>query len=89
MKKKKYKVCFSVFNLFEDTQKEVVKLQTMFKSFLGSAVIVTWLSSSATFALVVGIGAMVIDTILACFSFELINENGKVEEFKVTQDEGK
>ena len=70
---KKYKVHFSIFNIFSDSQSEVVKLQTIFKSISAAAVGTTWYNSDSTYALYVAIGGCVIDAILACFYFEQIN----------------
>jgi hypothetical protein len=67
---KKYNVYFSLFNLFNETQKEVVRLQTIFKGLMGTSMVVTWVESNSTYALWVGIAAGFIDMLLACFYFE-------------------
>lgn len=67
---KKYKVHFSVFNLFNESQKEVVKLQSILKALMGTGMIVTWLETNSGYAIWVGIGAGVADALLACLYFE-------------------
>lgn len=67
---KKYKIHFSVFNLFSESQAEVVKLQQLFK---GLTVIITsaaWYSTDAGHAIYVGIGGFFVDVVLSCFYFE-------------------
>ena len=71
---KKYKVYFSLLNLLNDTQSEVVKLQTMFKTLSTAAVGTVWYESNATYALYVAIGGAFMDALLTCFHFEKINE---------------
>lgn len=62
---KKYKVYWSVFNLFSETQKEVVKLQSMWAAIAGSATASTWLASSDSYALYVALAAAVVDKLIA------------------------
>jgi hypothetical protein len=70
---KKYKVHFSIFNLFADSQAEVVKLQSIFKGIMSVIVGTTWYGTNATYALYVAILGAVIDASLACFYFEEVN----------------
>lgn len=78
MTKKKYKVTFSVFNLLQDTQAEVVKLQNMVKGFMAVLTGATWYSSNSNNAMFCAIFAMILDTIISMFYFELQpNENNK------------
>jgi len=72
---KKYKVHFSFLNLLNETQAEVVKLQTMFKTLSTAAIGTVWYESNATYALYVAIGGAFIDVFLTCFHFEKINVN--------------
>jgi hypothetical protein len=67
---KKYKVHFSLFNLFSDSQTEVVKLQTMWAG--ASAIITgsTWAMGTDSKALIVALLCGLVDKILACFYFE-------------------
>lgn len=67
---KKYKVHFSFFNLFNDSQAEVVKLQMIFKAFTATVTTGTWYGSDAKHALWVGIGGFVIDLLIGCLYFE-------------------
>ena len=69
---KKYKVSFSLFNLFSDTQSEVVKLQTLFKGITAMAAGSTWYASDAENTLYVGIGGYVIDFLISCLYFQII-----------------
>lgn len=70
---KKYKVHWSIFNLFQETQSEVVKLQQLAKTLMGSLTGLTWLASDANHAIYVGFAAMLLDAILGCFYFEKQN----------------
>lgn len=74
---KKYKIHFSLFNLFSDTQTEVVKLQTYVKGVVAAITGATWYESNATYALYVGMGGIILDTLLACFYFEQITTKTK------------
>lgn len=71
---KKYKVHFSIFNIFSDSQSEVVKLQTVFKSISAAIVGTVWYNSDSTYALYFAIGGCVVDAILACFYFEPVTK---------------
>jgi hypothetical protein len=67
---KKYKVSFSIFNLFEDTQAEVVRLQQYLKGLIVTATGATWYNADASYAIWVGIAGMVLDTLLSCVRLE-------------------
>lgn len=69
---KKYKVYFSFFNLFSESQSEVVKLQQIFKTISAAVVGTVWYESNSTYALYVAIGGAVVDVLLSCFYFEPI-----------------
>jgi hypothetical protein len=69
---KKYKVHFSIFNLFHETQAEVAKLQTMIKGISATAIGTTYAMSNVEFAFYVSIGSAIIDTLITCFYFEEI-----------------
>lgn len=70
MTTKKYKVSFSIFNLLSDTQAEVVKLQQYAKMTTAAITGMTWYNSDATYAIYVGIGGVVLDTLIACLNLE-------------------
>lgn len=70
---KKYKVYWSLFNLFADTQSEVVKLQNIFKGLTAVIAGSTWYGTDAEHALYVGISGYVLDVLLSCFYFEPTN----------------
>lgn len=70
---KKYKVYWSVFNLFADTQAEVVKLQNIFKGITAIGATSTWVATDAEHTLYVGIAGYVLDVLLSCFYFEPTN----------------
>lgn len=71
---KKYKIHFSIFNLVRETQAEVVKLQTIVKSFTVALASTTFAMSGADDAVYTGIGGLIIDTALACLYFEELPE---------------
>lgn len=71
---KKYKVHWSIFNLFSESQSEVVKLQQIVKGIMGAGVVSTWAASNATYGIIVALSAGILDMIIACFYFEQINE---------------
>lgn len=75
---KKYKVYWSIFNLFTDTQSEVVKLQNIVKGIMGAGIVTTWASTNATYGIILALGAGAIDILLGCLYFEEI----KREEIK-------
>lgn len=65
-----YKIRFSLVNLFFQTQKEVARVQTMFKGLSMAAVSTTWYNTDPRHALyVAGIG-FAIDLFLACIWLE-------------------
>lgn len=76
---KKYKVHFSIFNLFSDTQAEVVKLQQLFKGLTATITTGTWIASDANHAIYVGIVGFVVDVLLTCFFFEKIDTKHDAE----------
>lgn len=67
---KKYKVYWSVFNLFADTQAEVVKLQNMFKGITAIVATSTWFATDSEHTLYVGIAGYILDVLLSCFYFK-------------------
>lgn len=67
---KRYKVYWSIFNLFSESQSEVVKLQQLFKGLTGTITAGTWYADNAQHALIVAAAGYVIDMILGCFYFE-------------------
>jgi hypothetical protein len=67
---KKYKVRFSLFNLFQKSQAEVVQLQTIWMVFSGIITGATVISASPEHALYAALGCAAIDKALACFYFE-------------------
>lgn len=76
---KKYKVYFSLFNLFSKTQAEVVKLQQLVKGFTATIGGITWIQSDANHAIYVGIAGFIVDIILGCFYFEKIEVKRDVD----------
>lgn len=76
---KKYKVYWSIFNLFADTQSEVVKLQNIVKGIMGAGIITTWAETNATYGLILALSAGAIDVFLGCLYFEKL-ENEKTEQ---------
>lgn len=69
---KKYKIHFSLTNLLNDTQAEVVRLQQYFKGLTAIIGGSTWIMSNANNVLIVGIIGFVFDTLIACLYFEKI-----------------
>jgi hypothetical protein len=67
---KKYKVFFSIFNLFDQSQAEVVKLQQWAKGLTAVITGSTWIASDANHAIMVGIAGFIIDTLIGCLYFE-------------------
>jgi hypothetical protein len=63
---KKYKIHWSVFNLFQDTQKEVSKLQTYVKTLTASTFIgTTWYEANTNHSLYIAMAGFAIDLILS------------------------
>ena len=71
---KKYKIHWSIFNLFSESQSEVVKLQQIVNGIMGAGVVATWAESNATYGIVFALGAGVLDMGIACFYFEFITD---------------
>jgi hypothetical protein len=74
---KKYKVYWSVWNLFEETQSEVIKLQNILKAF---TVIISggvWYTTNVNNAMYVAIIAFIADNIVGCLYFEKLNDKTK------------
>lgn len=72
---KKYKIYWSLFALFNETQSEVVRLQTLFKTLIATPVIGSvWYSSSSNNTLYVALVCGVVDMLLGCFYFKEIKE---------------
>jgi hypothetical protein len=67
---KKYKVHFSLWNLFEETQSEIVNLQNRLKVLIVAASSGAWYASNADNAMYVAIAGFVIDNLLGCIFLE-------------------
>lgn len=67
---KKYRIRFSIVNLFFQTQKEVVRVQTMVKTFTGAIVATTWYNSDPKYALYVAGAGFIVDVLLSCLWLE-------------------
>lgn len=66
---KRYKVYFSIFNMLEDSQKEVVRLQAMWGALIGILMASTLVASDARWALGVAVVGFVVDKLLTGFWF--------------------
>lgn len=71
---KKYKVYWSIFNLFGDSQAEVVKLQQIFKGLTATVTGATWYASNANNAIYVGVVGFFVDLLISCFYFENVEK---------------
>lgn len=67
---KKYKVYWSLWNLFSNTQAEVVKLQQIVSGIAAAVTSSTWYATDAKHALYVALGFAVLDKIIACIYLE-------------------
>lgn len=67
---KKYKVYFSIFNILEETQKEVARLQFFTKTLTGMLAGLSYLAESTDSLTYVAIGGFLIDGALHCLWFE-------------------
>lgn len=72
---KKYKAHWSIFNLFSESQSEVVKLQQIVKGIMSAGVVATWAESNATYGIIVALSAGALDMVLGCFYFEEIKKD--------------
>lgn len=68
----KFNWAFSVFNLTEETPKEVTRLQGIAKGFFAVVTGATWYGADANHALLVALGAVLVDTILGCLYVEKV-----------------
>jgi hypothetical protein len=67
---KKYKVSFSIFNLFEESSAKVVKLQGMIKAGAGLVATSAYVTSHQELATLTAIVGFVLDALAACLYFE-------------------
>lgn len=67
---KKYKIRFSIFNLFSATQAEIAQLQTYAKSLTVMIGGTTWYTTKPEYAVYVGVLGFFIDTLLHCIYLE-------------------
>lgn len=70
----KYTWAFSVFNLTEETPKEITRLQGVSNGFFAIIATGTYFVATSDHALIVAAGAFIANTILGCFYVEKINE---------------
>lgn len=70
METKKYKISFSIYNLFGDSCAQVVMLQNKFKAGLTALAGLTYVYSNAELTLIVAIAGAIVDSLLSCFNFE-------------------
>lgn len=71
---KKFKIHFSLFNIMNETQAEISKLQAMLKGFIATVAGSALIQSNSKYALIAMIAGASIDTLLACVYLEK-NEN--------------
>jgi hypothetical protein len=67
---KKYKIQFSIFNLFQATQEEVARLQTVWAGFSAPIIASAFITSSERNALIAAIICGLVDKLLACLYLE-------------------
>lgn len=67
---KKYKVYWSIINLTQATQKEVVQLQAVWAGFSAPIIASTWIASDSSKALIAAIICGLIDKSIACIYLE-------------------
>lgn len=72
---KKYKIHWSFFNLLNDSQAEVVKLQMIFKVLMSGGAVTAWAETTATWGMIVGGIGIVVDLLIGCFYFEEIGKH--------------
>lgn len=69
---KKYKWHWSLFNLFSNTQAEVVKLQSIWGGLSAIITGATWASTNDHYAFFAAVGCALVDKIIACIYLEEI-----------------
>jgi hypothetical protein len=69
----KKRFVFSVFNLFEDTSAEVVKLQAIFKGLVGTVAGTAYFSVSPEAATIAAVVGFAVNEILGCL--KVVNED--------------
>ena len=67
---KKYKVRFSIFNLFSQSSAEVVKLQNTVKALIVTLGTSTYLALNESNTIFVALAGIILDTLIACLYFE-------------------
>ena len=67
---KKYKISFSLSNLFADSTSQVTTLQNKSKAIFTAMAGATYVASNAEWTLLVAVAAVVSDTLISCLSFD-------------------
>lgn len=67
---KKYRIKFSIVNLFFKTQNEVVRLQTMWSGISAVIVSSTLINASEHYAFYAAIGCALVDKLIGCLWLE-------------------
>lgn len=68
----KYKVSFSLFNLFNSSSEEIVKLQTMWAGLATTLTTSVYISSNEKYTLFTAIGCFIVDKLITCLEFKKI-----------------
>ena len=62
----KRKFNFSIYNYFEETCPDVIKLQAKIKALLGTGTIATFIATDAKTTLIVALGSFIVNEVLGC-----------------------
>lgn len=66
----KRKLKYSLYNLFEETPVEVVRMQTKIKAIMASGVVATWMATSDHVGVILSLIAGAIDFLITGFGYE-------------------
>lgn len=66
----KRKLKYSLYNLFEETPVEVVRMQAKIKAIMAGGVVVTWMETNDSVGIILSLSAGIIDFLIGGFGYE-------------------
>jgi hypothetical protein len=68
------KIRFNVLNIFNETPKEIVRVQNSFKLFTGGLVATTWYTIDPKHSLYIAVIGFIVDAFLCCITIVEVKE---------------
>jgi hypothetical protein len=66
----KRKLKYSLYNLFEETPVEVVRMQAKIKAIMAGGVVVTWMETNDRVGIILSLSSGIIDFLIGGFGYE-------------------